>query len=285
MHRVDDRAGAEEQQRLEESVIEQMEHPRCVAVRFGIRVTAGVRERPRPGAEREEHVAQLRNGRIREHALDIIHHQRHAGSDERREAARDSNVERRVGRMDNQRIRPRDEENARLDHRCGVNQRADRRRTFHRVGQPEVQRELRRLANRAAEEAERGPLQFGGVLCEHCGIGEELAITQRPEGVEEDYQPEQQEDITDTRDEERFLGGRGSRRLLIPETNEQVGAEANQLPEDEEQQEAVGNHEAVHHPHEEADFGVVADAPFAFVSHVAHGKHDDQERNDADHNQ
>ena len=43
-------------------------------------------------------------------------------------------------------------------HGGGVDQRRDRRRAFHRVGQPGVQAELRRLAHRADEQqqAERG---------------------------------------------------------------------------------------------------------------------------------
>jgi hypothetical protein len=39
-------------------------------------------------------------------------------------------------------------------HRRGVDERADGRRAFHRVRQPDVQRELRRLADRTAEDQE-----------------------------------------------------------------------------------------------------------------------------------
>ena len=52
-------------------------------------------------------------------------------------------------------VRARDQVDAGGHHRRGVDQRADRRRALHRVGQPRVQRDLRRLRDRAAEQAER----------------------------------------------------------------------------------------------------------------------------------
>src|SRR5258705_5855560 len=56
VHRMDDRARAEEQQGLEEGVSEQMEHRRAV----------------RANAGGEEHVAELRAVRISDHALDVV---------------------------------------------------------------------------------------------------------------------------------------------------------------------------------------------------------------------
>ena len=41
------------------------------------------------------------------------------------------------------------------DHGRGVNQRADRRRTSHRVRQPDEERDLRRLAGDAQQHKER----------------------------------------------------------------------------------------------------------------------------------
>ena len=56
VHRVDHAARAEEQQRLEEGVGEQVEHRRAVSA----------------DARGEEHVAELRAGRISDHALDVV---------------------------------------------------------------------------------------------------------------------------------------------------------------------------------------------------------------------
>ncbi len=64
MHGMDDRARTKEQQRLEKGMREQV-------------VDAG---RIHPDPERHEHVAELRTGRIRDHALDVVLHQAHRGA-------------------------------------------------------------------------------------------------------------------------------------------------------------------------------------------------------------
>ena len=56
VHGVDHAARAEEQQRLEEGVGEQVEHRRAIGA----------------DARREEHVAELRAGRISDHPLDVV---------------------------------------------------------------------------------------------------------------------------------------------------------------------------------------------------------------------
>ena len=56
-----------------------------------------------------------------------------------------------------------DQVDAGRHHRRRVDQGADRRRAFHRVGQPDVQRELRRLADRPAEEQQTDGRQQGPV--------------------------------------------------------------------------------------------------------------------------
>ncbi len=58
VHGVDHGAGAEEQQGLEEGVREQVEHRRAIGA----------------DARREEHVAELRAGRIGDHPLDVVLH-------------------------------------------------------------------------------------------------------------------------------------------------------------------------------------------------------------------
>ena len=57
------------------------------------------------------------------------------------------------------RMRPGHQVDAGGDHRRGVDQGGNRRRTFHRVRQPDVQRELRALADRAREEQQRDARQ------------------------------------------------------------------------------------------------------------------------------
>ena len=58
-------------------------------------------------------------------------------------------------RQREQHVGPCDQVHAGGHHRGGVDQRGDRRRAGHRVGQPDVERDLGRLAG-AAEEEEQG---------------------------------------------------------------------------------------------------------------------------------
>ena len=62
-----------------------------------------------------------------------------------------TNVERRRRQLE-QRRQARDHEDAGGHHGRGMDQRGDRRRAFHRVRQPGVEQELRRLAHRAHEQ-------------------------------------------------------------------------------------------------------------------------------------
>ena len=69
VHPVNHRAGAEEQQGLEEGVGEQMEHGGLVGT----------------DARREEHVAELRTGRIGDHPFDVVLGQADSGGEQGRD--------------------------------------------------------------------------------------------------------------------------------------------------------------------------------------------------------
>ena len=127
------RARAEEQASLEESVGEKVEH-------------AGGDAQQRSRSQTEEHVAELADRGIGEHALEVVLRKRDQGRHQCREAADQRHHELRLGRRHEQRAEPGDHVHPAGDHRRGVNQRAYRGRAFHRVGKPDVQRELRALA-------------------------------------------------------------------------------------------------------------------------------------------
>ena len=141
--RVDREAGRHEEQRLEEGVRHEVEHP----------------ARVRPDPDAEEHVADLRHRRVRDHALDVGLDERDQPGDEERQRADAGRDQLDRPRLLEDDVRARDEVDAGGDHRRRVDEGADRRRAFHRVGQPGLERDLRRLRHGAAEQAERDPVR------------------------------------------------------------------------------------------------------------------------------
>ena len=111
--------------------------------------------RVRADAHRQEHVAELRDRRVREHPLDVVLHQADRAGQERRRDADDRDDRQRLRRVAEQHRVAADHVHAGRHHRRRVDERGDRRRAFHRVRQPDVQRNLRRLAGRADEQQQR----------------------------------------------------------------------------------------------------------------------------------
>ena len=138
-------AGGEEEQRLEEGVRHQVEHRAAVGAE--------------PGAE--EHVADLRHRRVRDHALDVGLDERDEAGDEQRDRAEPGGEVGDRRRQLEDRVRADDQVDAGRDHRRGVDQRRDRRRALHRVGEPRVERDLGRLGDGAAEQPERDEVDGG----------------------------------------------------------------------------------------------------------------------------
>ena len=234
---MDDRARAEEQQRLEEGMGEQVEDRRRVEAQ----------------AERHEHVAELRAGRIGDDALDVVLHQADGRGEEGGEGADEGHDGQRRMRQLEERRQPRQHEHAGRDHGRRMDERRHRRRAFHGVRQPGVQRHLRRLAHRAheeqqaddrqrallveriAEEVQHGLAMRAGFRAmpgrgQGRGIGEDRVEIDRAEQHEHAENAEDEAEIADAVDDEG-LDRRGvGRRLLVPEADQQVGGEAHALP-------------------------------------------------------
>ena len=96
-------------------------------------------------AHAHEHVAELADRRVREHPLDFVLDERDRRRGERGDRAdpHDDVLAHLAGLEE--RVRPGDDEDARGDHGRGVDERADGGRTGHSVGEPNIQRNLRRL--------------------------------------------------------------------------------------------------------------------------------------------
>ena len=184
---------------------------------------------------------------------------------------------------------PRHQEDARRHHGRGMNQRADRRGPFHGVGQPGVQRELPRFADRSGEDSQGHPGQRGA--SQHGGTGRHwlrrLPDVWNVEGVESDSGEvvcleEQVQDryeeanVADAGDDERLLGCGGCRGAVVPEADQQIRRHAHQLPERVQLHDVAGEHQAQHRGREQGHVGEIPGKP-GIAIHVAHRVNLDQE--------
>ncbi len=273
MHGVDHRAGAEEQQRLEEGVREQVEDAGLIGA----------------DAAGDEHVAELRAGRIGDDALDVVLHEADGGGEEGGDGADEHHELQRVRRLLEDRRQARHHEHAGGDHGRGVDQRRDGRRALHGVGEPGVQQELRRLAHGAHEQQQAQRRQDVDLVAEelealagHAGRGVEQLV--EVDGVEHREQPEDAEreaEVADAVDDEGLDGRRVGLGLGVPEADQQVGEEADALPAEEHLHEVVGRHQHQHGEGEAAEVGEEARAAVVLL-HVADGV-DVHERGDRRH--
>ena len=165
-----------------------------------------------------------------------------------------------------------DHVHARGHHRRRVDQRRDRRRTLHRVRQPDVERNLRALAGRADEQQQADRRQHAEMrrLDRHRRRGIlDGAEIERAEHRVDQKDAEDESPVADAVRDERLLAGVSRTLLLVPVADQQVRAETDAFPAHEHHQEVVSQDE---HEHEEAEQIEIAeeagDASARLVGHV-----------------
>ena len=173
---------------------------------------------------------------------DDADHHRH-GADRR-----DHGQPQRAGRE--QRVQAGEEEDAGFDHRGRVEVGAHRRGRFHRVGQPEMERELGGLRERAEQDEDKDRREKRG-RHQRCRVGaEQLRDFHGARHAAEEDDAGEHGEAARTGEQQR-LQGRGARpRLVVVVADEQVRRHARQLPKNEQEHEVVGAHDAHHRAHE-----------------------------------
>ena len=146
----------------------------------------------------------------------------------------------------------------------------DGRRARHRVRQPDVERDLRALADRAEEEEEAddvdGDVRPGR---ERRALREvDEREVGRPEEGEDPEDAEHHPDVADAVRDERLLAGGDREVLVVVVADQEVRAEADALPAHEEEREVVREDEREHREHEEVQEREVASVAL-LVLHVA----------------
>jgi hypothetical protein len=162
-----------------------------------------------------------------------------------------------------------------------MDQGADRRRALHGVRQPDVKRDLRRLAASAHEEKEGD----GRHEARGQSSAQDRSVDRRKlrAADAEDHEEETEDEagIADPVDQEGLLAGFGRRRLLEPEADEKIGAEADALPAHEHHKEVRSHDQDEHGKGEQVEAGEVARRA-ALAGHVSGGIDVDQEADPCD---
>ena len=268
--RVDDRTRGEEEERLEDAVGQQVQEARA-------------RE---PGPDRRHHVAELGDGGVGQHPLDVALHAGEGGREQRGEGADPAHRAQHLGRLLEEERGAEEQVDARGHHRGGVDQGRHRGRSLHRVGQPDVERELGRLARRAQVDAEHDEAEAGEGVAAALGHLEQLGEVEGAGAAPQHHDADEEPHVARLGDPERLH--RRARRLgpCVPVADQEVGAEAHQLPADEELDEVGGQHQPHHREREEGLVGVVAaERGRRLVGEVAERVHLHQERHQRDQDQ
>ena len=169
-----------------------------------------------------------------------------------------------------------------------MDQRRHRRRAGHRVGQPDVERNLGGLADGADEQAQpdqRGepPLAAQPRGHRHRALddrrkrGLDLAEVQRRsthvgERPQDQEDADQEPEVADPVDDERLHPAMGVPAVSEPEADQEVGAEPHTLPAEEHHQQVVPEHQQQHRGEEQvqvAEEALEAAIVSMVVVHVA----------------
>ena len=197
-HGVNHAAGREEEQGLEKRVRHQVED-------------AGGESAYAAG---QEHVPNLADGGIGQDTFDIGLHQANRGGVERRQAADNGHCRHGDRRVRVQDVRAGDHIHARGHHCRGVDQRADGRRPFHCVRQPDVERELCRFADGPGQQQQGDRSEHAGLSCifyRHAGGAlEHGGVVHRAKRPEDQQNAQSEAEVPNAGDDECLLASVGS---------------------------------------------------------------------------
>ena len=144
----------------------------------------------------------------------------------------------------------RDQIDAGGHHRRGVDQGRDRGRAFHRVGQPGLQRNLRRFRGAGDEERDAsrtGSTPRGSVAA----LAKTSAYPIDPVAANSTKTAYIRPTSPTTLMTNALQRGRDGRWLVEPEADQEIRSEADEAPADEQPDEVVGEHQRQHREHEE----------------------------------
>ena len=260
VHAHDDRTSAQEQQGLEKRVRHQMEHRHRVG------------RRP----QRHGHIAELRQRGIRHHALDVVLDDAQKAHEQGGNRANDQNeVQRRIRQLKQGRHACH-HKNTGSDHGGGVNQGGNRRRAFHGIWQPDVQRKLGRLAHGTNEQADadhgdQHPIGAGqGQRGQARSFAKHLCVVQGAGISRQQANAQNETKVAHAVDQEGLHIGKNGAGLVVPKADQQVGHQSHRLPAKKQLQQVVAHHQHQHGKGKQGDVSEESVVSLVLV-HVADG--------------
>ena len=131
----------------------------------------------------------------------------------------------------------------------------DRRRRGHGVRQPEMERELRRFGERPAKDQQQRRQVIGRGLDRLLRL-QDLADIVAAGDIAEDQHPRDHRKATHAGDGQRHARALPALGQVLPVTDQQEGRQRGQLPEDQQQQDVIRQHDADHRALKQHQIGV-----------------------------
>jgi hypothetical protein len=166
---------------------------------------------PAENATGHEHVAELRDGGVGQHFLDVGLGNADGRCKQSGERSNDRDHHHCHWRALENHGRACHHINARRYHGCRMDQRRDWRRAFHGVRQPDIKRDLGRLAGRADHQQQPNRREQPGAASfrrQRMHRSKDSREVERSEMLDHQEERNQESKITDPVDDECFLAGR-----------------------------------------------------------------------------
>ena len=267
---VDD-ADHQEERGLEEAVRQHHGHARQRRVRAA-------------QAHDEDQEAELGDGSVGQHQLQVMLPQCAPAADQQRRKAQAQQHRLPEGRLAEARGEPRDEVDAGLDHRRGVQVGGDGSRCRHGPGKPEVEGHQCRLGDGTDKDQQDRHVDERAAGHELGGQGHDLGDPVGPGGLAEHDQAHEHCQPAEGRDDQRCQCRAPGAHACAVETDQQVGQDRCQFPEDEHQDHVIRCDKPEHGPGEGQQLGAEGADVRVFALEVP-GAVEQHQGPDAEHQQ
>ena len=196
----------------------------------------------------------MADGRIGQQPLQVILEQRHDRADAHRGEARGGHDPEPLGRPRQHRPQPRHQEDPGLHHGRGMQVGADRRRGRHRARQPEMERELRRLGERADQDQDqRRDIEGRGP--DRLARQQDVRKLVRPRDLPQQQEPRDHRQPPHPRHDQRHARALPRLGLVPPVANEQERRQRGEFPHHQQQQDVVAEDDPQHRALEQHQVG------------------------------